>query len=154
MSARGGRPHGYKHKEETKQKISAKLIGRKRSEEWQEKLANANIGKHKYWLGKIGEKSARWDGGKSIKHSAKLRERKAKLRLNGGGHTIFDWRRLKAQYNWTCPSCHRKEPNIKLTKDHIVPIWTGGSDNIENIQPLCHLCNCIKRKRIIRYEHN
>lgn len=70
--------------------------------------------------------------------------RKVRLRQNGGFHSNGEWERLKAQYNWTCPSCGKSEPDIKLTKDHIISVFNGGSDNIENIQPLCKPCNSKK----------
>ena len=68
-----------------------------------------------------------------------------------GGHSFEEWELLKAQYNWTCPSCQKKESEIKLTQDHIIPLSRGGSENIENIQPLCKSCNCKKHTKIIKY---
>lgn len=75
------------------------------------------------------------------------------LKLNCiGSHTVSDWENLKAQYNWTCPCCRKKETKINLTEDHIIPLSKGGSDNIENIQPLCGSCNSKKYTKIIKYE--
>lgn len=79
-------------------------------------------------------------------------QRRVKRLGNGGSHTLGEWETLKAQYNFTCPNCHRKEPEVKLTRDHIIPLSKGGSDNIENIQPLCGRCNCSKHTEIIKYE--
>lgn len=77
--------------------------------------------------------------------------RKVRLLKNGGFHSKGEWENLKAQYNWTCPSCHKSEPKISLTKDHIVPAIKGGSNNIENIQPLCRPCNSRKHSKIIKF---
>lgn len=69
-----------------------------------------------------------------------------------GTHTNGEWENLKAQYNWTCPSCKKTEPEIKLTRDHIIPISKGSSNNIENIQPLCVSCNSSKYTETTRFE--
>ena len=82
-----------------------------------------------------------------------LHNKRRCLLLNAEGcHTFYEWENLKAQYNWTCPCCGKKEPNINLTEDHIIPLSKGGSNNIENIQPLCKSCNCHKHTKIIKYD--
>ena len=58
------------------------------------------------------------------------RRYKAKKRNALGDHTFGEWETLKAQYNWICPCCHKSEPKIKLTEDHIIPLSRGGSNNI------------------------
>lgn len=97
------------------------------------------------------EKNKRW---LSLNYEKKLwfnNQRRVKRMGNGGSHSFGEWENLKAQYNWTCPACKKNEPAIKLTRDHIVPLSKGGSDNIENIQPLCGSCNCRKNARNIRF---
>jgi 5-methylcytosine-specific restriction endonuclease McrA len=79
------------------------------------------------------------------------RVRRERIKLYGGSHSVGEWETLKAQYNFTCPNCKKTEPEIKLTRDHIIAICKGGSDNIENIQPLCVSCNSKKSTRAIRF---
>lgn len=79
------------------------------------------------------------------------KRRRERIKIYGGIHSNGEWEILKAQYNWTCPCCKKIEPSIKLTRDHIIPISRGGSDNIENIQPLCMPCNSRKGTSDIKY---
>ena len=79
------------------------------------------------------------------------RIRRERIKMYGGCHSVGEWKLLKAQYNFTCPCCKKQEPEIKLTRDHIIAICRGGSDNIENIQPLCVSCNSKKSARAIRF---
>lgn len=62
-----------------------------------------------------------------------------------------EWEQLKKQYKNKCLCCGRSEPDIALTVDHIQPVVTGGSNLLDNIQPLCKPCNSRKFTKIIDY---
>lgn len=63
-----------------------------------------------------------------------------------GSHTLLEWNNLKAIHENKCIKCGEEK---KLTKDHVVPLSKGGTDFIENIQPLCRNCNSKKHNKII-----
>ncbi len=102
--------------------------------------------------GLCGEASPGWRGGISQEYKRYVEERKERLRKNGGFHTLGEWELLKKRFNYTCPACGRKEPEIKLGKDHIVPVSEGGGSYISNIQPLCFRCNKRKNTRRVKYD--
>ncbi len=66
-------------------------------------------------------------------------KREPRVKLSGK-----NWRDLKKKFSDSCANCGRKEPEIKLTPDHRVPRSKGGTQDIENWQPLCEPCNVIK----------
>lgn len=141
---------------ETRKKISLankgkrNRLGIKHTIEARRKMSLSHMGEKNNRWGICGEKHPNWKGGRDASVWGKLR--RTRKSQNGGFHTSGEWETLKAQYNWTCPCCGRSEPLVKLTKDHIVPISRGGSDNIENIQPLCHDCNMKKYTSVIKYD--
>lgn len=104
-----------------------------------------------------GSNNHQWKDGRTsnkeyIKWIKNKRNRLKKLlNKNGSSHTFEEWEILKVQYNNTCPCCKKSEPEIKLTEDHIMPLSRDGSDDIDNIQPLCKSCNCKKNIKIIKY---
>jgi len=70
--------------------------------------------------------------------------RKARLavaRLQGS-HTRDEWLRLVAEFGGRCVRCGTD--NYRVERDHIIPIYQGGADSIDNIQPLCARCNASK----------
>ena len=63
------------------------------------------------------------------------------------------WEQMKALYDFTCLCCGKREPEIKLTLDHIVPISRGGQTVVDNIQPLCMRCNISKFTKTIDFRN-
>jgi len=59
-----------------------------------------------------------------------------------GTHTPAQWDALQAFCRHQCVRCGVSD--CELVKDHILPIYRGGSDSIDNIQPLCRKCNASK----------
>ena len=80
-------------------------------------------------------------------HQKKLEKQRVRVaRLNGaklvGCHSLKEWIDLLKQSHGRCKRCGSDRD---ITKDHIIPISKGGSNSIENIQPLCRRCNSRKR---------
>lgn len=96
-----------------------------------------------------------YKGGAETRRARKCfyqRQREYRKKANGGSHSLQEWVDMKKLYQFTCPCCLLSEPLVFLTEDHIVPLTKGGSNSIDNIQPLCMSCNSKKRTKTIKYE--
>ena len=142
------------------------------SEEHRKKLSEAKKKNPvKYWQGKghlrKGENAPNYKGGFTPYETVKRWRMKNRDQVNfwnrvrfrkkvssGGTHSLEEWNELKKSFDFTCVCCGLKEPDIFLTEDHIVPLSCGGSDDIDNIQPLCGSCNSRKSTSIIDFREN
>ena len=152
-------PKGFWNREVTEQdrkkwieNFKGGMKGKTRSEESKRKTSNSLMGHEGHGKGiprpqMSGKNNVRWKGGYEndlmLHRQRRIRKMKAE-----GSHTLGEWELLKKQYGYICPACGKKEPEIKLTEDHIIPLSKGGSDYIENIQPLCGSCNSSKRSKV------
>jgi 5-methylcytosine-specific restriction endonuclease McrA len=69
-----------------------------------------------------------------------------------GQHTKEQWQALLEQYDHKCLCCGAKHSwRNPVCKEHIVPISKGGSDGIDNLQPLCRKCNSAKGQYTIDF---
>lgn len=65
-----------------------------------------------------------------------------------GTFTLAEWNAVLAKYGGRCLRCGTLEA---ITPDHVIPLFLGGTNDISNIQPLCHRCNSGKGARIADY---
>ena len=52
--------------------------------------------------------------------------------------------------NYQCHSCGQTKQETQLNIDHIIPLATGGSNDMSNLQTLCANCNQTKKHHFDR----
>lgn len=95
------------------------------------------------------EVSKRWARENPEKAALVWERRRARILGATGTHTAQEWKDVCERFGYRCLRCGTSDK--PLTKDHIVPLTRGGSDSIENLQPLCKPCNSSKYTSIIDY---
>ena len=77
----------------------------------------------------------------SRQHHATRNDRMRAARERGT-HTADEWGEMLAVFGYSCLRCGAlASSGARIVKDHITPVYQGGSDAISNIQPLCSRCN-------------
>ena len=100
---------------------------------------------------KAKQSTKNWRANNPEKVRAIKKNRAARVRGAKGSITAQEWKSMKEFYGFTCLRCKLQEPEIELTLDHVMPIIMGGSNTIDNAQPLCRTCNGWKQGRNIDY---
>jgi 5-methylcytosine-specific restriction endonuclease McrA len=91
----------------------------------------------------------KWGDAEGDKRGRDLRSQRLAIARTKGTHTDAQWESLKAFCRHQCVRCG--DNSGKLFRDHIKPIYQGGSDGIDNIQPLCPKCNSSKGREAIDF---
>jgi 5-methylcytosine-specific restriction endonuclease McrA len=79
------------------------------------------------------------------RHAMHEQKRRAKKACSPGSYTVAEWLALCVSYGEVCLRCGASD--VSLTVDHVTPLHHGGSNLIDNIQPLCGPCNSTKGTR-------
>ncbi len=88
---------------------------------------------------------ARYRKDNLVQHRANENKRRARKANAGGSHSAKDVEMLMELQRSMCVYC-KKDIRKSFHVDHIYPISSGGSNDKENIQLLCPLCNMRKHK--------
>lgn len=76
-------------------------------------------------------------------YRSQIRRQRLTEARSRGTHTPEQWLEILKRYEFRCVICGCF-PDPRPCKDHIVPIYQGGSDGPDNLQPACRECNTAK----------
>ncbi len=98
---------------------------------------------------KAQKKNKAWRKNNPKKKQAIDNNRRARKNNASGKITSNEWASLVAATGNKCLRC--EDENAKLTIDHVIPLVAGGSNSIDNAQPLCQKCNSSKGTKSTDY---
>ena len=98
---------------------------------------------------RASEHKKKWFSNNHEKGRLYRQNRRAKIKNNGGTITAQEWQSVLDMYGNRClyPGCDRTD----LEMDHVKPIELGGTNTVDNIQPLCVHHNRSKGTKWIDY---
>ncbi|WP_371931000.1 HNH endonuclease [Roseovarius sp. MMSF_3281] len=101
-----------------------------------------------YWTAYYSEKNKRWPRENVEKNRARRRRRRLRVMEAEGAYTAEQWAALQHVTGNRCLCCGI---DADLEPDHVIPLAKGGTNWIDNIQPLCRSCNARKRLKSTDY---
>jgi hypothetical protein len=111
---------------------------RERAARWQkENRATVNV-RYRRWYAVAA---------RDVHRTRAIRRRSRKLQA-GACHTTQEWLEKLELFGHCCAYCGRDD--VRLTRDHRIPLIRGGTNDIGNIVPACRSCNCSKGRRTDR----
>lgn len=104
------------------------------------------VGAVKYnWKGGFKAAQVRYHHNHIERSRERVNRNRARRRGAPGSFTREEWEARKKEFNYRCAHCCKLQP---LTMDHIIPVTKGGTNYINNIQPLCRPCNTKKWNKL------
>lgn len=100
---------------------------------------------HNMYAAKSRERSQNASAAAAVKWKNRTNKLTRSQRLSAarekGTHAPEDWEEMVEFFGGKCVKCGA---DGEVVKDHVIPIYQGGSDGIDNLQPLCRSCSCSK----------
>ena len=103
---------------------------------------------------RVLNKNKKWVKNNPDKNKERRTRRRARKVNAEGSFTEAEFKQQLIFYHYKCLSCGEDLKEVIIHRDHIQPLSKGGSNYIENIQPLCAHCNCSKGVKHIDYRDN
>jgi 5-methylcytosine-specific restriction endonuclease McrA len=124
------------------------LANKQRLDSYRAGWAKENAGKQASYVQKC--RDAKPEMYRAMRRSAQS-IRESRIAQSEDHFTEEQWQKLLQSTGNKCLCCGKSGTEVALGPDHILPVALGGSDGINNIQPLCWPCNAAKHTRYIDY---
>jgi uncharacterized protein YdaU (DUF1376 family) len=118
---------------------------------YSQKRADEEIERYRSKSAKARESALASVAARRDRSNAQIRSERMAAARAKGTHTTEQWIALRHVCGYVCVKCGASGHQ---DRDHITPVYQGGSDSIDNIQPLCARCNASKGPESVDYRPN
>lgn len=96
----------------------------------------------------VREHHSRWKKMHPEQVAVDNHRRRVRVTKSLGVYTAEQWDKICNFYGNMCLRCGN---NTNITVDHVVPLSSGGTNSVSNLQPLCRSCNAKKHTNTADY---